>query len=231
MAPWRQMGTALLACGCAGSVVEAQSNPHAALSATHHIAEGDTGKPPAGAKANKPAPAGSQRGKPVPANANEPAPADGPGGKPVQPGASPEPSAKRHDLPDPQPLVEVQHFEYVVRYRRGTLSVVSVRPVRTERPVATARRMGRFAFELWIGRELIDRVRFDFPLLAAAPAPDDPDAQKPNLAAGADVEQTIVVPASDRATYARILDRASGKEVVVPWPPVESSVSLGGPGD
>ena len=31
--------------------------------------------------------------------------------------------------------------------------------------------MGRFALELWIGRELIDRVRFDFPLIAAEETP------------------------------------------------------------
>jgi hypothetical protein len=82
--------------------------------------------------------------------------------------------------------------------------------------------MGRFAIELWIGRELIERVRFDFPLLAAE---DKPKAgakhagEMPNFAAATRVSQSVLVPASRRATRALLIDRATGKTEALPWPP------------
>jgi hypothetical protein len=141
--------------------------------------------------------------------------------KATPPSAAPE--LKTGFLPDPEPLVEKHQFEYVIRHVSGELSVVSIAEKTHARPRATARRMGRFAFELWIGRELIDRVRFDFPLLAAEPAPSESSA--PNLSQGADVEASILVPRSDRATRAQIVDRATGKVTVLPWPPIADGES------
>jgi hypothetical protein len=89
-------------------------------------------------------------------------------------------------------------------------------------PRVTPRRMGRYAIELWIGRELIDRVRFDFPLLAAEPVPSGPRKpleQPPSLAAGADVTSEVLVPDNPRATRAVLVDRATGETQVLPWPP------------
>jgi hypothetical protein len=124
--------------------------------------------------------------------------------------------------PDPRPLVAGRQWEYVVRYAGGELSVKSVVERRFDRPRATARRMGRFAIELWIGRELVDRVRFDFPLLAAEPAPQgdrEPYREPPSFAIEADVTQTVLVPASDRARRALLVDRATGRSVELDWPP------------
>lgn len=129
--------------------------------------------------------------------------------------------------PDPEPLVVQQHYRYELRYDRGDIHVVAVRSVDTAKPVETQRTMGRFAFELWIGAELIDRVRFDFPLLGAeAPAEDvQPLHAPPNFAQGAVVSRSVVVPHSQRATSARIIDRATGSVTSVDWPPrnVQSS--------
>src|SRR6187399_3793230 len=72
------------------------------------------------------------------------------------------------DPPDPQPLRIADQYEYTFHYENEKIRLAAVRPVRFEKPVVTARRVGRFAVELWIGHELIDRVRFDFPLLAAS---------------------------------------------------------------
>jgi hypothetical protein len=82
--------------------------------------------------------------------------------------------------------------------------------------------MGRFAFELWIGRELIDRVRFDFPMTSADPAPSErkrPLDEPPTFSAGADVDRTILVPATPRATRAVLVDRGTQKTTELPWPP------------
>ncbi len=184
-----------MSCGCAGDQVEAKSQPYAALEAKHHLAEGDTGKPALEEEPVKP------NSDPPSAENSEPLPAD---------------------LPDPPPLVTKEHYRVEVRYLHGVVSVGAIRQEQTEKPMATARRMGRYAFELWIGRELIDRVRFDFPLLGAAPTPDEAKSGAPNLAAGADVSTSFLVPSSERATRARILDRASGRAIVVPWPPTST---------
>jgi hypothetical protein len=90
--------------------------------------------------------------------------------------------------------------------------------------------MGRFAVELWVGKELVDRVRFDFPLLGAdgPPGADRRPVQgAPRFSPGADTRSTVRVPASDRATSAGIVDRQSGATVSNPWPPNEAAPAAG----
>jgi len=109
-----------------------------------------------------------------------------------------------------------------VTYDRGALRVDPPQLECLPRPAASARRMGRFAFELWLGGELIERIRFDFPLLAAeVPRTGEhaPMRQEPSFAPGARVSVTVRVPASARAVRAHILDRASGQTTAVDWPP------------
>jgi hypothetical protein len=125
-------------------------------------------------------------------------------------------------VPDPDPLKVARQWEYEVIYDRGKLSIGRVRAMRFDKPVVTARQMGRFAIELWIGRELVDRVRFDFPLLAAEdphPGPRRPLKDPPSIGAGAKVTRTLLVPASPRATRAVLVDRATGETTPLPWPP------------
>jgi hypothetical protein len=126
-------------------------------------------------------------------------------------------------LPDPPPLRTSEHYEYVVVYSRGQVSVQSVRPWHSRTPLPTGRAIGRYAIELWIGHELVDRVRFDFPLLAAEPPPKTgprrPLHEPPSLSAGAVVARRVVVPASPRATRALLVDRATGAAQPLPWPP------------
>jgi hypothetical protein len=100
--------------------------------------------------------------------------------------------------------------------------VAGVEKVVLPRPVATARRVGRFAVELWIGRELVDRVRFDFPLLAGEGAPPE-GARRPLHPApsmgGVESHERVRVPDSDRATYAVLVDRLAGTSQPLEWPP------------
>lgn len=159
---------------------------------------------PAQAPAPPPAPAATLRREPA-----------------LEPGAAP-PSREHGDQPDPEPLVQRGQWAYTLMYDKGTIRVEQPQPVCLERARATARKIGRFAFELWLGRELVERVRFDFPLLATEEPPTGlrrPTRETPRFAPGAVVSTTLRVPASDRATSARILDRATGQTVLVPWPP------------
>lgn len=124
--------------------------------------------------------------------------------------------------PDPEALRQERQFEYSIKYENGKVRVANVRGVRFPQPVVTARKMGRFAIELWIGHELVERVRFDFPLVAAEEVPKGkrhPLHEPPSFAAGLVAVQTVLVPASERATRAILLDRATGKKEELPWPP------------
>jgi hypothetical protein len=129
-------------------------------------------------------------------------------------------------LPDPPALSERAQWVYDVEYDRGAVTIKPPAPLCLRRPAASARRIGRFAFELWLGRELIERVRFEFPLLAAE-APEDesrqPVRRAPSFARGARVSARLQIPASPRATSARVLDRATGETWDVEWPPRSST--------
>jgi hypothetical protein len=138
-------------------------------------------------------------------------------------GAAPETSAPAQGyLPDPPPLSERAQWLYEIRYDRGNVQPGQPQLECLERAVASPRRIGRFAFELWLGAELIERIRFDFPLLAAeVPRQGErhPLREEPSFAPGARVSMRLHVPASTRATRAQILDRATGQATPVEWPP------------
>jgi hypothetical protein len=125
-------------------------------------------------------------------------------------------------LPDPPALSERARWLYEVRYDAGLIRAGSPELECLQRPTASARRIGRFAFELWLGAELIERIRFDFPLLAAEVPRQGrrrPLHEEPSFAPGAHVSTRLQVPASARATRAHILDRATGETTPVAWPP------------
>jgi hypothetical protein len=118
------------------------------------------------------------------------------------------------DQPDPPAQHYVDFIEYELEYARGELRVLTERKLHLTRAQAADRRMGRFAFELMVGQELLERVRFDFPLLGASQmGQDDPIEQ------GLTSHATIRVPWVERANRAQLLDRKTRKVVVVPWPP------------
>jgi hypothetical protein len=146
-------------------------------------------------------------------------------------GAADSPSAPRHGyLPDPAPLSTRAWWAYDVRYDRGVIEPGAPALQCLEQPVSSARRLGRYSFELWIGAELIERIRFDFPLLAGEvprSGPRRPLREEPSFAPGARVSTRILVPASPRATRAEILDRATGQSIPVPWPPARSADTSG----
>ena len=138
-------------------------------------------------------------------------------------GTAPEPSPPAQGyLPDPPPLSERARWLYEIRYDRGNIQAGPPQLECLERAVPSPRRIGRFAFELWLGAALIERIRFDFPLLAAEvprQGERDPLREEPSFAPGARVSVRLQVPASARATRAQILDRATGQATAVEWPP------------
>lgn len=125
-------------------------------------------------------------------------------------------------LPDPKPLVTDRWVRLTVLFEKGQVSLVRATPEKSKTPHGTARKMGRFAAELWIGCELIDRVRFDFPLLASEALESAPKRQPLNFEEQGRFEAMVLVPDSERATRLEIRDRAREERpepaVNVPWP-------------
>jgi hypothetical protein len=73
--------------------------------------------------------------------------------------------------------------------------------------------MGRFALELFEGASLVERVRFDFPLLGA------PDADAGlSLSLKLRTRIGVVFPATKRGIRLELTDRATGKRWALPWP-------------
>jgi hypothetical protein len=124
--------------------------------------------------------------------------------------------------PDPEPIRSARYWEYSVTYQAGQVYVTHVAEWQLPRPVVTPRRVGRFAFELWIGHELVDRIRFDFPGLAGEPAAVEgprPIKEPPTLGKALVASVRVQVPASPRATRALLVDRGTGARQTLPWPP------------
>ena len=59
--------------------------------------------------------------------------------------------------------------------------------------------------------------------------PKRPLQEFPRFAPGADTSQTVMVPASGRATSAVLVDRLNGTRVPVPWPPDDSATPAAAP--
>ena len=136
--------------------------------------------------------------------------------------ALPPPSPPSGSAPDPDPLSVREQWEYALLYEGGNVTVEHVERRTSKKPVSTVRHMGRFALELWIGHELIDRVRFDFPLIAAEDTPTGtrhPLHDAPSLGPHAIARMSVLLPSSPRATRLMLVDRATGKAQEFPWPP------------
>jgi len=193
-----------LLAACAGGQYATVDPGHPAYVIPHHIAEGK------GEGADGPLdPDGGVR-EPLPAPAPPPPP------------AAPAPPPVSGSAPDPEPLSMAEQWRFQLVFQNGAPSVEHIDHQTLPKPVPTPRRMGRFALELWIGHELIDRVRFDFPLIAAEETPGvtrRPLHDSPNMAANALARVMVSLPASPRATRLLLVDRATGKSQELPWPP------------
>jgi hypothetical protein len=115
-----------------------------------------------------------------------------------------------------------EQVEYELELTEGQVRVVSVQAVTLKQPIVTPRRMGRFAIELGIGQELLERIRFDFPGTAADDplvGPKQPLTAPLGLSARALAKVKVLVPQSERVRRALLVDRALETVVELPWIP------------
>ncbi|WP_437956924.1 hypothetical protein WME76_36980 [Sorangium sp. So ce119] len=135
----------------------------------------------------------------------------------AEPGAPP---SRAGYAPDPAVRPSDRQWVFEVQYARGRGSIAGVRPVKLDRAVSTARVMGRFAIELYVGQELLDRVRFDVPLTGDAPE-RQPDVlfRRPTFDEGVTTRLRVQMADNPRASWAKLVDRKTGAEQRFLWPP------------
>ena len=121
--------------------------------------------------------------------------------------------------PDPAAMIERSQWVFDLRWDRGDVFLVGIHPLELPAPQATPRVMGRFALELFEGPTLIERVRFDFPLLGTPDLGDGGWASPPSIIQKLKTRIGVVFPATQRGTRLELLDRATSRRWSVPWPP------------
>jgi hypothetical protein len=134
---------------------------------------------------------------------------------------------------DPDPLVERAQWVFDLRWDHGDVWLLGTRRILMQAPRITPRAMGRFALELYEGPALIERVRFDFPMLAVPDAADAGWASPPALTRKMRTRIGVIFPATQRGTRLELWDRSSGDRWSLSWPPVkpdqaDAAPSLGG---
>lgn len=122
-------------------------------------------------------------------------------------------SSERIIAPDPTPLPCDAVLVLSVRYDKGTIRLEKVRREAVAKGTTLPRRFGRFAAELYVGPTLLERARFDFPLI------HDDDAPGAVFGKTLDFTVEVRVPDSDRPTRLEIWDRASDKRWIFRYPP------------
>jgi hypothetical protein len=129
--------------------------------------------------------------------------------------------------PDPRAMVEKEQWVFDLKYRQGEIFLQGVTRTELPGPQRTPRAMGRFALELFEGPTLIERVRFDFPMLADAQ--DGGWNMPPSMTGKLTTRIGVMFPATKRGTRLELKDRANGSRWGLPWPPREEIRSDAGP--
>ena len=127
--------------------------------------------------------------------------------------------------PDPPALSEREQWVFVLRWAQNEPYLVKIQKTDMGGPHPTPRVMGRFALELFEGPTLIERVRFNFPMLGGAEAPDAGWKTPPRFEPGLKTRIGVFFPATKRGTRLELWDRATDRRWPLPWPPKEGTFS------
>jgi hypothetical protein len=122
--------------------------------------------------------------------------------------------------PDPVPHASRTNWIFDLRVASGKVAVDRVKPVSYERPVETQRVVGRFALELYIGAELLDRIRFDVPLMGGETSIGNRNGlPKPRFDQNVTAQGQARIADNPRAAYLLLVDRQTGESQKFAWPP------------
>ncbi len=121
--------------------------------------------------------------------------------------------------PDPAPLVSRKQWVFDLKWSKGDPYLLGVHMLDLGVPQETQRAMGRFAIELFAGPTLVERVRFDFPMLGPPETGDAGYFAPPSLQKNLTTRIGVMFPAVDKGTRLELWDRATDKRWPLPWPP------------
>jgi hypothetical protein len=104
--------------------------------------------------------------------------------------------------------------------RGGKVTAERAAAVTFDKPAESARVLGRFAVELYVGRELLDRVRFNVPLMGDEPPQNNRNGlPRPRFDQNVTARVTVRIADHPRAAYLLIVDRDTGETQKLDWPP------------
>ena len=121
--------------------------------------------------------------------------------------------------PDPPPMVSRTQWVFDLRWSKGEPYLLGVHELDLGTPQETQRAMGRFALELFEGPTLIERVRFDFPMLGAEEPAEAGYMGPPSLQRNLTSRIGVMFPVTNRGTRLELWDRATNRRWPLPWPP------------
>jgi hypothetical protein len=119
-------------------------------------------------------------------------------------------------------MQSAMQWVFDLRWNHGDIYLLEIHKTDLGHVQSTPRVMGRFALELFEGPTLIERVRFDFPMLGAPEANDGGLRPKLNTRIG------VLFPVTKRGTKLELWDRATNVRMPLPWPPNEGALSVDG---
>lgn len=121
-------------------------------------------------------------------------------------------------LPDPPVQKNTKHWVFDIDVKSGVVSLGKARAATTPKPEGTPRVMGRYALEIYSGRELLDRVRFNVPGMGDGVREDKRILKRPGMDR-ITTKFSVRIADNPRTNWARVVDRATGDEVYISWPP------------
>jgi|HubBroStandDraft_6_1064221.scaffolds.fasta_scaffold67395_2 hypothetical protein len=123
-------------------------------------------------------------------------------------------------LPDPPLHAARKQWIFEVTAKGLRVSADRVKTVMLDQPAETPRVMGRFALELWVGRELLDRVRFNVPLMGGEPSVGNRNRlPRPRFDENVTAHISARMADNPRAAYLLLVDRDTGDSQKMEWPP------------
>lgn len=145
----------------------------------------------------------------------------------VAPDAGSAPWIVSKTAPDPQPIVTKSQWVYDLKWDKGDVYLLGVHSLELPAPQATPRVMGRFALELFEGPTLVERVRFDFPMLQTGGIPKADagtrrtyeDRNRVDFDDKLVTRIGVIFPVTRKGNRLDLLDRATGTRLKLPWPP------------
>jgi hypothetical protein len=122
--------------------------------------------------------------------------------------------------PDPPTQASRRQWNVDLVAHGGKVAAERATSIMLDRPAETPRVMGRFALELYIGRELLDRVRFNVPLMGGEVSVGNRNRRtRPRFEDNVTAHLSARISDNPRASYLLLVDRETGDTQKLEWPP------------